>query len=102
MPIHLAGEVGFEPTDTRIKIWGLTAWRLPNINKRRYFFITNRNFLFAGSLFKNGADSGARSHNKALEEPYVANYTIPADYIFIISKIFLKINLFFNGGKARD
>ena len=28
---HLAGMAGFEPTDTRVKVWCLTAWRHPNI-----------------------------------------------------------------------
>ena len=37
-----------------------------------------KNKILLKSLFKNGADSGARSHNKCLEGTYVTNYTIPA------------------------
>ncbi len=28
----LAGMAGFEPTDARVKVWCLTAWRHPNMN----------------------------------------------------------------------
>ena len=28
---HLAGMAGFEPTNARVKVWCLTAWRHPNI-----------------------------------------------------------------------
>ena len=27
----LAGVVGFEPTNARVRVWCLTAWRYPNI-----------------------------------------------------------------------
>ena len=37
-----------------------------------------KNKILLKSLFKNGADSGARSHNKCLEGTYVTSYTIPA------------------------
>ena len=32
---HLAGMAGFEPTDARVKVWCLTAWRHPNIEATR-------------------------------------------------------------------
>ena len=28
----MAGIAGFEPTNTRVKVWCLTAWRYPKIN----------------------------------------------------------------------
>ena len=33
VPFLLAGMAGFEPTDARVKVWCLTAWRHPKIQK---------------------------------------------------------------------
>ena len=30
--VELAGMAGFEPTNARVKVWCLTAWRHPNVN----------------------------------------------------------------------
>ena len=30
--LFLAGMAGFEPTNARVKVWCLTAWRHPNIH----------------------------------------------------------------------
>ena len=35
-PSYLAGMAGFEPTNTRVKVWCLTAWRHPNILNTPY------------------------------------------------------------------
>ena len=33
----LAGMAGFEPTDARVKVWCLTAWRHPNVYSIDYY-----------------------------------------------------------------
>ena len=35
----MAGMAGFEPTDARVKVWCLTAWRHPNIHNNNYYTI---------------------------------------------------------------
>ena len=57
---------------------------LGNINKRLFFWLfwlkaeSIKNKILLKSLFRNGANSGAWSHNKCLEGTYVTSYTIPA------------------------
>ena len=38
----LAGMAGFEPTDARVKVWCLTAWRHPNIARKTAQLLYNK------------------------------------------------------------
>ena len=88
--LSLAGMAGFEPTNTRVKVWCLTAWRHPNIfnsyivsqspptvkrkNKSNFIFLSKPPPCGAGACFlkQQGADeidhAVNRSRRRAVEQ----------------------------------
>ena len=53
--IELAGMAGFEPTNARVKVWCLTAWRHPNVERRPRsdtLGILAQTFRFGNPFFK--------------------------------------------------
>ena len=62
-PFCLAGMAGFEPTNTRVKVWCLTAWRHPNILNTPYIIpfaarTVKSKFAEFGANFAAGSPSG--------------------------------------------
>ncbi len=65
-PSYLAGMAGFEPTNTRVKVWCLTAWRHPTVLNTPYIIsftdkavkskFTEFGVIFGVSRGKKGTD----------------------------------------------
>ena len=64
----MAGMAGFEPTNARVKVWCLTAWRHPNLGPgfgHTGYYTTlftkkqEENFLYFSFLVKNNARTTA-------------------------------------------
>ena len=72
VPFLLAGMAGFEPTDARVKVWCLTAWRHPNILPKSIIsqkfksvknFLPNFAFNFSFIILYNFKKAVAKSRN---------------------------------------
>ena len=68
----MAGMAGFEPTDARVKVWCLTAWRHPNILPKSIIsqkfksvknFLPNFAFNFCFIILYNFKKAVAKSRN---------------------------------------
>ena len=67
----MAGIAGFEPTNTTVKVWCLTAWRYPygvNDGTRTHDNQCHKLALYQlNYVHHNGAGSGNRTHLSSLE-----------------------------------
>ena len=85
----MAGMAGFEPTNARVKVWCLTAWRHPNILVRRapgrthgalYHGSLNFAILFFNIFFPDGFPEetpNSKGGAKGAQCPYGMHLCIP-------------------------